>query len=113
MTKPLDGNAVQGTTPIAKTISVPLGISVLARVNQVGYQNNTGVYVYSPLITAETANEAQARVTGIGNHTDDEDSVNQFDVLTNTSSQIMAVAIAGGSSLVFITIGWTDYRGRE
>jgi hypothetical protein len=113
-TPPIDISASGlGAVSTLFALTVPLGVSVLARVRyQIGTTSGTMVLLLqSPLITTQSVaggyNVAVTTLAGVG-------SAGEAMVLTNTAQQIRAVANAsGGTQATYLgTWGWFDTRGR-
>lgn len=100
------------TTPLAVTMTVPIGLTVTAQFNAYANSAATGVncLFYSPLT------DPQATIVPPGNlsliSTINNFAAGQFSIDTNITAQIMAVA-SNTSSAFGATTGWIDRRGRD
>ena len=109
-----------GTSAVTRTLTVPTGIRVLAKVSVLGYgtsaaANPQGVYLSDLSTTDVAAGTAVASVnvyTDVAGITQLGDVV---DVWTNTSAQIRSriQVSAAGTGLIIGTMGWMDDRGRS
>jgi hypothetical protein len=104
--------AALGTSSVTYTLSVPLGISVLALIG--GYTSNASadraIFIRSlvqtdiaPTGSALTANSTVAAVS----------SIFRAQVRTNTSAQVAARSNAASTTLSLSVYGWIDTRGKD
>ncbi len=114
-----DQNAVDvnvsnlGTTATLYTLaSVPADIEVVAKLI-ITYANgsaaNFGVFVNSPLATAQAVDGSGFRCQAV-NPATNVYGKGSDDILTNTSRQVRAVASAASSTLALIVTQWRDIR---
>jgi hypothetical protein len=103
----------QGTTANLRTLTVPTGVNVIARLRLRGENavSNWGVLVSSPDVpdTApdllDTPGVSVGAVSGAGDR-------NDIDVRTNTSAQVRTRATTVNTTIQIITHGWIDARGK-
>lgn len=102
-----------GTSGVARTLSVPLGIIVEAQIQVFGDAgtNNQIIYI-SPLDTTDVAASGANCTIGINSTTGD---AGVFRIKTDTSGQIRTRHSVSGAANTFIisTEGWVDLRGRN
>jgi hypothetical protein len=97
-----------GTTPTAYTLSVPVGLKVVALFR--GGTASTGyLSINGPDETLAVAGSPPGNTSLVGMYPGD---AGHFAILTNTSAQIMAVAEAANRTIYVDTYGWIDTRGR-
>lgn len=102
------------TTNTAYTVSVPTGISVIARCHSIFTNSaaDAAVLFSSPLTTTQVYGTPTANASGYA-------IVNKFvdadiNVWTNSSAQINASSSSAASNTVYITTyGWRDPRGKD
>lgn len=102
------------TTSTLFQISVPIGVSVLARGTGYWVSNVTAILtLQSPLAAIVVANTPSGYITaynpsnGVGTGLD-------WSILTDTSGQIRAVAGTNSTNTLFLVAqGWVDRRGRD
>ena len=105
-----------GTSAVTRTLSVPVGISVIARINTDLDVGAAGSAVYfSDLATTDLAasNTAAPLAQLASNNANDVDA-SQVHVRTNTSAQIRSRLSASdaNTTLYVATTGWFDRRGK-
>lgn len=113
----LDVNVtVPGTSAVTRTVSVPTGIVVLAKVT-IGLSNPGGNYF--ALVTALDQTDT-APSSSLYNAAADDSSgsgfrVHLMAVKTNTSAQFRTrqSASVAGNAMQIVTMGWIDRRGRD
>jgi hypothetical protein len=97
-----------GTTAKTAAINVPLGIQVTARCN--GALASNGVFVYvSTADATDTAPSASSTPLSTMGNTSSANLVTQFDIETNTSSQIR-YRTNTSDTFRLVTVGYYDYR---
>lgn len=108
-----------GISAVTRTLSVPIGVKVLAIVNAAaaGASNNLTAYLSSLDLTDATPSKTAAPLGGLmtpGTGTNNW-TANIHRVWTNTSAQIRSRFDASGASdiLRIATLGWLDRRGRD
>jgi hypothetical protein len=102
------------TTSTLFQVSVPIGVSVLARGSGYWVSNvNALLTLQSPLAAIVVANTPSGHITaynpsnGIGTGLD-------WSILTDTNAQIRAVAGTNSTNSLFLVVqGWVDRRGRD
>jgi len=96
------------------TISTPLGVMVDANMTLFKLQGTSGIVnIWSPVLGAIGASTT---VSPLGKGYSDSASgasINTFDTLTNTSSQIYGGSSANNQTVKCVTNGWKDSRGRN
>ncbi len=109
-----------GTSAVLRTMSVPDGIKVMARILAL-YRNTSGgaddmtIWLSDPDVNDQPASGSG----GVGNAGDgttiDGRFPRQVDIYTNTSRQVRSRAVNSNASytLTLITHGWFDTRGRD
>lgn len=107
-----------GTSAVTRTLSVPLGINVLAHMNLYYQVNTTNESCYlSDLALTDLSPSTTAAPLGTGgNNTVGGGGVHaQVTIRTNTSAQIRSRLSAAGlnTALRIATLGWTDKRGQQ
>ncbi len=101
-------NATPGTSANTGTLSVPLGITVVAQVNV--YKAAGGVYV-SPLVATDAATSTtDTPLMSVYDSTNN--NAGFMEVLTNTSGQ-MRYRSDTNATVIVVTLGWIDRRGRD
>jgi hypothetical protein len=113
---PLNVNAVDpGITAVTRTLSVPPGVQVLARV-QTGVINSDLSATYSYVSDLATADLLPPRPNQIGQTANTAGAniynVAEIDVMTNVSSQVRSRVSYSSTNVTFqiVTLGWTDTR---
>jgi len=118
---PLDVNdSSAGTSAELGTLSTPLGVKVLARINAYRDPDDVGddrVYISSPDANDESPAVSAAPLASASEGANTPDGVaNEFHwtmtVHTNMSSQVRYRA-NDSDTLRIVTLGWTDSRGRH
>jgi len=99
-----------GTTRTAYTLSVPLGISVLASLRSRGSTTSSDVVV-SSYLEADAAPSVTAAPLASFQHIGYTNTPIEINILTNTSGQIYARSTVGSTIFKVYTISWTDFRG--
>lgn len=105
-----------GTSAVTRTLTVPVGVKVIARVVAGFYPGSTAGTTYlSSLDGTDQAPQAAltASLTGVGSTSDSAAwSLGPMTVLTNASAQIRSrVSISGANDRIgIITLGWIDYQ---
>lgn len=110
----------QSTTSVTRTLAVPTGIQVKARLNVI-ISNSTpsqrGVYFLSLGLTdvapSITATPLSTFITENNSATGDFGGGPLLEILTNTSGQIATRATGANTVLKICTTGWKDTRGRN
>lgn len=114
---PIDQNGVsQGTTAANYAVSVPSGVSVTAIIRALAiYAGNASLNVYSPLQATESSQTTQGAgsslVVVVGSSGDG--AAGQFQILTDTSQHISALASVNSVTMSIVTDGWIDTRGKD
>lgn len=103
-------NATPGTTTNTGTLTVPTGVSVMARVN-ISAATAQGIYV-SALDQTDSAMSYSAAPLGTIGDGSNASASGPLPVRTNTSGQIRYRANAN-SQLYIVTVGWRDQRGKN
>lgn len=112
-----------GTAAVTRTLTVPTGVKVLAKINAgtyIGTTNGVGA-TFSSLDVSDQAPQSgtTAALTGFNSMTAGTGSADWFlsehTVRTNTSGQIRTrLSVSGAADRIgIITRGWIDYRGQE
>jgi len=119
---PLDINVSNpGTAAVTRTLSVPTGVSVLALVNALAYDDTsaggTPVVYLSDLAVTDEAASVSAGPLGqtAGGGTTVSPNPGQILVRADTSAQIRSRISASGAThrLRIATTGWIDSRGKN
>lgn len=109
-----DCNQVVTTTPSLITLTTPLGVKTFARMN--GFLGAAAVgssaLINSPDQTAVAVASPTGNFNMFYNPTNQFQATN-FQIRTNTSSQVRAVADAQSPTVVLTTYGWVDLRGSQ
>jgi hypothetical protein len=109
----LDIDTTQSTSETLRTLSVPAGIKVRAKMRVRGSQPSTGWgLLFSSPDVADTAPSGSANPLidiGAGGGATDRATL---EVRTNTSRQIRTRASAGSTEIQIATYGWVDTRGK-
>ena len=113
VTPVIDGNPMAATTAFAAlTISVPLGVSVLA-VGNIATVTNGNVASIRPVGAADgtpSITTGALSLVGVGGSASSGSS--QWSVVTNTSAQV-EVAASTAMNVYVATTGWIDSRGGD
>lgn len=118
----LDVNATNPTTTaVTRTLTVPLGVPVLAFVNLllIGSASNeeSGVYLSSLDVTDQAASSTAAPLATIAGSlwSNPYGHGGSARVWTNASGQIRSRCLTSSASIIFrlATIGWLDRRGQD
>ncbi len=96
-----------GTTAVSYTLTVPPGVRVVALLRAI-IGSDGFIAIFGPDETISGAASSPALASpGTGNWNE-----GVFNVLTNTSAQIRAIADAAGRTFIVTTYGWIDSRGQ-
>ncbi len=108
-------SAAMTSTALLVTLSVPPGISVLAKMNVTGGSStNANVAVYDPALGAQAATSFNRIIFIPGANVPGIFVVAQVNIPTNTSRQVYAAGLDGaGTTATIATQGWVDPRGRN
>jgi len=103
-----------GTAATSYTLSVPLGVVV----NAIGNLKASQALAGNVMLASSLAVASQAADTPTGNEqvsivTAAQPASSTFNIRTNTSSQIRAIASGANTTLQVATWGWIDRRGRD
>lgn len=113
LTPTSDVNVTLSTTSQTFTISTPPGVSVLAKLSASAIGNDAYVYVRHPSAVDLAPGSSAGHLVSIGNSTASasDNSAGEFEVLTNTSSQVSARSSTSTSANGFYmgVKGWTDF----
>lgn len=106
-----------GTSAVTRTLSVPLGINIIAHMNMYYQVNssNESCYLSDLALTDLSPSTTAAPLATGGNNTVGAGGVHaQVSIRTNTSGQIRSRLSAAGvnTALRIATLGWTDTRGK-
>lgn len=111
---PNDLNGVSVASGLLFAISVPPGLSVMARLNFLfqSATGNTSVLIHSPLTASQTAvSPIGNAIGGVQNIAGTSNAPGHVSVMTNTSQQVRGSS--NGTGILYVaTVGWTDARGR-
>ena len=108
----LNGSSVAGG--LVFVVSVPTGLSVMARLNFLfqSAAGNAAVLIHSPLTSTQTAVTPTGNaIGGVQNVAGTSNAPGNVSVMTNTSQQVRGSANSTGI-LYVATVGWTDTRGK-
>jgi hypothetical protein len=113
----IDVNTSSITASTSYTINVPTGLKVVAHLTFVcsSAANNTMQSVISSpdqLLTAWNNPGGQQSISAMNSGTLVQNGIADFYVRTNTSGQINVASSATGGTVVVITRGWVDNRGK-
>lgn len=111
---PTDVSAGLGTVSTLFALSVPPGVTVGAVFTATAVSGNDSVLFQSPVqntlsVVNQGAGSDLVVVSGVSGN----GAGGRFTIRTNTSQQIRAVAAIDTTSLVILTHGWIDRRGRN
>jgi len=112
----LDVNGTAATSPTNITLSVPVGIRVMAVLNvRAPFAGSSTVYIAPTDATDKTAAASTAPLGQIGNEASgtNADQKGQIMVLTDVSAQVSYDGTAAGSSFQVYTDGFYDARGKD
>jgi hypothetical protein len=106
-----------GSSAVARTLTVPVGVNVIAVMNALlTTATSDGLYL-SDLATNDMAPSSSVAplATVYAYDTAGTVETGQVEIRTNTSGQIRSRVGAGGSGsgLIIATLGWKDRRGRD
>ena len=108
-----------GTSAVTRTLSTPLGIRVLARVNFTIQDATPGISCHGYLSSLDQDDEASSETAGplahVKKEADEGGDTSQVAVWTNTSSQIRSRISASDADIDvnIATTGWLDPRGKQ
>lgn len=117
---PLDVDATNpGTVAVTRTLTVPVGINVVALLNVAAFESTSGAaatncYISDLAVNDEAASASVAPLASTGGGNGTENAGTQVHVRTNTSAQVRSrLSISSGTvTLRIATLGWFDRRGR-
>lgn len=106
-----------GTSAVTRTLTVPPGVNVHARLNvyQVQGSNVFATHLSDLAVNDEAPSATVAPLGQLNGGSGTSADAGQVDVRTNTSAQIRSrISVSGAGDILRIaTIGWFDRRGRD